>query len=225
MVAGTRRSHSLLGLALAGIVVVGAGVAGVISAAGGLPELLARDPPRMDYAWLRRGLAEAEQTSDRLARDTSQASTLAAARALQSAILYSRASARRTGTKPVPATIRTQLAPYFTHELIANVRWAYPNEIPDLGSAIAAWYGRHGGAITLRDTIVFSTPYAASSRYLWAHELTHVMQFEELGVADFTRIYTVDPQVLEQQAWDNARRIEQDLQRMERRRTAGQPNY
>ena len=93
------------------------------------------------------------------------------------------------------------------------MRWAYSNQYLDLGTVVTAWYRSHGGAVTLEDTIIYSTPYAASRRFLWAHELTHAMQYDELGLANFARIYVTNPQLLEEQAWENARRIERAIQR------------
>src|SRR5690606_37525796 len=84
-------------------------------------------------------------------------------------------------------------------------------------SVISAWYKAEGGAVTLVDTIVFSSRYGASRRFLWAHELTHVMQYRELGIEDFARVYVTNPQLLERQAWDNARRIVIAIQRNARR--------
>jgi hypothetical protein len=196
------------------LLVAGAGVALVTTT--NVSELLRRDPPRMDYTWLRSGLVAAEHRTAELARSAGGATTATAARALERAILYSRSSARRTGTQPIPPVIRAQLADYFPEHVLGEVRWSLPNEYFDLGSVVAAWYAAEGGAVTLQDTIVYSTPKAAASRYLWAHELTHALQYEELGLRDFARIYVTSPQVLEQQAWDNAKHIVRDLQAREK---------
>jgi hypothetical protein len=200
----------LLGLAVVGL--TGSGVA--VVSAGGLREVLAGDPSKMDYKRLRQGLDWAEDLADRASRGTGRASTLAAARALERAILYSRSRARRTGTHPIPPEIRDQLEDYFPEYILDEVRWTYPNKDLDLGSAVAAWYGSEGGAVTLRDTIVFSPRNGAvASRYLWAHELTHALQYHELGMNDFARVYVTNPRLLERQAWDNADQIVLQLQR------------
>lgn len=195
----------------AAIIVAIAAIAAISFAAvraGGVRELLVRDPPRADYTWLRKGLNLAEDAADRALEGTRRIGTQAAARALQNAIRYSRASARSTGTEPIPPEIRKDLEGFFPEEILDKVRWAYPNPYLDLGTVMAAWYQSHGGAVTLEDTIVFSTPYAAKRRFLWAHELTHVMQYEELGLEDFARVYVTNPELLERQAWENANRIE-----------------
>lgn len=175
--------------------------------------LLRREPPRVNYAWLRQGLAAAAEVANRSAEITGRGSTIAASRALERAILYSRSSARGTGTQPVPPAFREAFADYFPHHVLSNTRWALNNRNIDLGTAVQAWYGRPGGAVTLKDTIVFSTRNAASTPLLWAHELTHVMQYEELGVEQFTRIYVSNPELLERQARENAARIIVDLRR------------
>jgi len=212
-----RASKLLLGLALFGL----AAMIAAIVAAGGVRELMARDAPRMEYLWLRQGLGRAEVVADRAALGAGRASTQAAAQALERAILYSRASARRTGTRPVPPAIRQQLQDYFPGHILFKVRWSFPNRELDLGSAVAAWYRSHGGAVTLQDTIVFSTPRSAANRHLWAHELTHALQYEELGTQDFARVYVTNPHLLERQAWDNARRIVRDLELRSRASAAG----
>jgi hypothetical protein len=186
----------------------------VILLQGGDPRnLLRREPPKANYTWLRQGLAAAAEAADRTATVTNRGSTIAAARALERAILYSRSSARRTGTQPVPSVFREEFADYFPRHVLTDTRWALSNRNIDLGTAIEAWYGHTGGAVTLRDTIVFSTRNAASTPLLWAHELTHVMQYEELGVEQFTRIYVSNPELIERQARDNAVRIIVDVRR------------
>jgi hypothetical protein len=213
----SRRAAWLLRLVL-GVLLLGVVAAALAPLYGiDLRQVLSRDPPKADYAWLRQGLGEARKLARAAAKDVRRGSTLAAANALEQAILYSRASARGTGTQPIPPEIREQLEPYFPQHMLDRVRWAFPNPNLDLGSAVAAWYRREGGAVTLQDTIVYSTPRASRSRFLWAHELTHALQYEELGLRDFARIYVTNPQLLEQQAWDNARRIVRELQQSETR--------
>lgn len=187
---------------------------------GGFRRLLEPDPPRADYDWLRRGLRQAENVADAALEGTRQAGRRAAVEALKSAIRYSRASARRTGTEPIPETIKEQLQDFFPDHILDDTRWAYSNQYLDLGTVITAWYRAEGGAVTLEDTIIYSTPYAASRRFLWAHELTHAVQYDELGLTGFARIYVTNPQLLEDQAWENARRIERAIQRSARARRA-----
>ena len=155
------------------LVVAGAFVV-ASSMAGGPRELLARDPARADYTGLRQGLARAEDLSDRALAGTRRSANLAAARTLEQAIRYSRASARRTPTQAIPPRIRARLEGYFPEDLLDEVRWAFPNRYLDLGTLVA-WYKAEGGAVTLQDTIVYAGRRGVESEYLWAHELTHAM--------------------------------------------------
>lgn len=213
MVRHQPRSRWLLKVLLAIVITAAVALGAAVTRAGGWGPLFALDPPRADYDWLRSGLQRAENATEAALKGTRQASRRAAANALQRAIRYSRASARSTGVQPIPEDIREQLQDFFPEHILDDVRWAYSNQYLDLGTVVTAWYRSHGGAVTLEDTIIYSTPYAASRRFLWAHELTHAMQYDELGLADFARIYVTNPQLLEQQAWENARRIERAIQR------------
>jgi hypothetical protein len=206
------KSRLLLKILLSLVLVMGAGFAVASAIVSGPRALLARDPPRMDYSRLRQGLGEAAKVARGALNGTRRAARLASAVSLEKAILYSRASARRTRTEPIPAEIREQLEDYFPEHILDEIRWAFPNEYFDLGTVVAAWYGSEGGAVTLRDTIVFSTAHGAGNRYLWAHELTHAVQYDELGTADFAKVYVTNPKLLEQQAWANADAIVRDLQ-------------
>lgn len=200
-----RKRAILLGLAC---LAVGAGsLAAGIMQAGGAASFFRLDPARVDYAPLRNSLAQAKKAAANSFVGTRVFGTNAAVDALQAAILLSRDNARNAGTQPVPEAIRSQLEPYFPAYILEKTQWTYPHRKLDLGAFIAAWYRKHGGAVTLKDTIVYSDTKAVAQRYLWAHELTHVMQFEELGVENFARIYITNPQFLEEQAWDNARSI------------------
>ena len=186
--------------------------------AGGPRELLIRDPPLSDYTWLRQELDRAEEQSDLELLGLRSRARVAVATTLERAIRYSRRSARRTRTHSIPPAMREALKDYFPQALLDEVRWAYSNRYLDLGTLVV-WYKAEGGAVTLVDTIVYAGPKGVESEYLWAHELTHAMQYEELGVRDFARMYITHAALLEKQARDNGNRIANDL-RARRRRTA-----
>ena len=103
-------------------------------------------------------------------------------------------------------------------DVLEDVRWAFPNRYLDLGSLVA-WYKAEGGAVTLQDTIVYAGRMGVESEYLWAHELTHVMQYRELGLESFARVYVARPDLLEKQARQNANAI---LREIRARRRAAQ---
>lgn len=203
-------SRSALKTLLVLLFLAGGAVGAAIFLRGGPHDFFAGDPPRADYTWLRRELSNAEDVAEHLLGDARRSGNLAAAKALERAILASRASALSTGTEPVPPAIREQLEDYFPQDVLGDVRWAFPNSYLDLGSLVA-WYKAEGGAVTLQDTIVFASRAGLESEYLWAHELTHVLQYEELGLEDFARIYATNPELLEKQARDNANRIVRDI--------------
>ena len=214
------RWRSFLKVVVALLLLSAAGFAVASFIAGGPRELLARDPPLADYTWLRQGLARAEELSDQALKGTRRSGRIAAARALEQAIRYSRASARSTGTEPIPPRIRERLEGYFPEHILDEVRWAFPNRYLDLGTLVA-WYKAVGGAVTLVDTSVYASRVGAGSEYLWAHELTHAMQYEELGLRDFARIYITHPELLERQARDNGNRIVRELRARDPRADAG----
>ena len=62
------------------------------------------------------------------------------------------------------------------------------------------------GAITLGEVIAFSDGMQAQDVEVWAHELTHVIQYEQLGIDTFAFEYSYDFTDLENQARDNASR-------------------
>lgn len=208
-----RRTGPLLKIALVMGLLLALVLGGAVLYAGGVRALLRMDPPNVDYGALRSALSQALDAADRNLEGTRRAGNQAAAVALERAIRHSRANARRDGVQPIPPELREQFKDYFPAHILEKVRWAYPSRNLDLGSAVAAWYRSHGGAVTLQDTIIYSNADAAAHRYLWAHELTHVMQFEELGLKDFTRVYVTNPQMLERQAWENAREVVLAIQR------------
>ena len=192
------------------LLLAGGALGAVVFLGGGPRAFFTDDPPRADYTWLRRELSNAEDAAERMMGGARRSGNLAAAEALEQAILASRASALSTGTEPIPRAIREQLEDYFPQDVLDDVRWAFPNSYLDLGSLVA-WYKAEGGAVTLQDTIVYASRAGLESEYLWAHELTHVLQYEELGLEDFARIYATNPELLEKQARENANRIVRDI--------------
>jgi Domain of unknown function (DUF4157) len=163
------------------------------------------------YQWLHSGLDQASASAELALTGSRRQAVRSAAEVLRSAILYSRANVRRGRAEPIPEAVKKVLAPFFPGDTLQTVRWSVAGDRLDLGSAVAAWYRSEGGAVTLKDTIVFSDRRTASDIVLWAHELTHVLQFEQLGVRDFARLYAVNYLALEDQARINAGRIERRL--------------
>jgi len=147
--------------------------------------------------WMRRGRAEAsgallDQAAGWLAR----------------AIEHARARAIANGVRPIPPGAQRGLAGFFPPSLLHCVRHGIA---PDAGgfslSNLAFGYG-DADAITLVDVVLFRAPAAAANDLvLWAHELTHVAQYERWGVRGFAERYVRDHEVIEREARENAARF------------------
>jgi hypothetical protein len=138
-----------------------------------------------------------------LPQDIAEALLNPAAPALASAIRFSRGQAQNRGVDPIPSNVRHALAPYFPPQILNKVRWTTAGGI-SLDGALTNWGGAEG-AVTLDDVIVFSDGNSAQSDLqLWAHELTHVLQYSQLGIEGFAFQYFYDWDDLEGQADTNA---------------------
>jgi hypothetical protein len=74
-------------------------------------------------------------------------------------------------------------------------------------------------AVTLIDTIIFRHASDAEDNVaLWAHELKHVQQYQQLGVNEFARRYTRNYEELEGPAY----KIEAEVGKALRERSSGQ---
>lgn len=138
----------------------------------------------------------------------------AAAPAIAASIRYSRAEALNAGAKPPPADVRRELEPYFSDDLLDDVRWTLAGQRLSLGSVLASWYFDEA-AVTLQDVLVFSSPDASRNLWLWAHELAHVEQYRRWGVDGFSRRYAADWAAVERAA---NRRADQVIAEIRRRR-------
>ncbi|MBB3981872.1 hypothetical protein GGR44_001531 [Sphingobium fontiphilum] len=145
-----------------------------------------------------------------LPKDVGQALINPAAPALATAIRFSRGQALNRGAQPIPPHIRQYLGNYFPASILEKVRWTTANGI-SIDGMLKNWFNQEG-AVTLDEVIVFSSADLAmantnSTVELWAHELTHVMQYQNSGVETFAFNYSVNFQGMESQARDNARMI------------------
>lgn len=140
-----------------------------------------------------------------LPKDVGQALLNPAAPVLASAIRFSRGQALNRGTQPIPPNILQALAPYFPPQILSKVSWTTADGI-SLDGALKNWFNQEG-AITYDDVIVFANAGLTNNVELWAHELTHVLQYAQMGVETFAFQYTFDWNGLESQARNNASRI------------------
>src|SRR5688572_24858038 len=118
---------------------------------------------------------------------------------LASWIASERDAATAQGVEPIPPAIRAVLEGYVPDSVLDRVRWregaselSMPQNVIRFG---------HASAVTLDDVIVFQegSPALEDPRF-WAHELKHVMQFEEWGVEGFATRYLNDYQAVENEA-------------------------
>jgi hypothetical protein len=111
------------------------------------------------------------------------------------------------GVRPIPRQVHQALLGYFPAAMLRKVRYASGHADTITVPGLAVTYG-HTDAVTLADVILFRDDDAArSDAKLWAHELTHVMQYERCGIEGFALRYFQDANAVEQEARDNADRF------------------
>jgi hypothetical protein len=111
----------------------------------------------------------------------------------------------------MPAELRRKLAPFFPRPVLDRVRYstdwdAAENTLPSLilGTGATA-------AMTLDDLILFRDAQGVTDPLLWAHELTHVDQYKQLGVTAFATQYLEQGWELEAEAIAKADAIREKL--------------
>ncbi len=147
-----------------------------------------------------------DATPEALMRSLRDASNSVATEALAQWIWASRNDVVRGGVKPIPTRVRAQLTGYFPDALLDRVRYrvGIGNDMALPSQAFRA----NAAAVTLDHVIAFRDKAdAEASTRLWAHELTHVLQYERWGVRGFARRYTLDHDGVEREANANAGRI------------------
>lgn len=117
---------------------------------------------------------------------------------LESALKRSR-DAARADSKPIPDEIREGLIPFYPPELLENVRYSIGDTSP---GGVAGFAIRNGNAaaVTLIDTVVFSNESHVRNLALWAHEIHHVQQYKDWGIAGFATRYAFNWQDVEAEA-------------------------
>ncbi len=113
----------------------------------------------------------------------------------------------RRAAKPMPRAIRERLAPYFPPEVLDEAVWTTRS---DSRVTLDGLLLLNGGvvAVTLDRVIVFRGETGADDAALWAHELVHVTQYHNMGIAAFAAAYLLTGgSGLEKQAHDWAARM------------------
>ncbi len=127
--------------------------------------------------------------------------------ALGEIIDTARQQAIADGVRPMPTSVYRALLGYFPPTLLQRCRFATGNSRALTLPGLAFSYG-DAAAITLGDVILFKSERLAETDFkVWAHELTHVMQYERWGVEGFAGHYVRDSAAVEQEAIDNANRF------------------
>jgi hypothetical protein len=120
---------------------------------------------------------------------------------LASWIEAERDAAKEQGVQPIPAAIRAALEGYVPKSVLDRVRWREGASEISLPQNMIRF--GHATAVTLDDVIVFEPGATAlEDPRFWAHELKHVMQFEEWGVQGFATRYLSDSNAVETEAND-----------------------
>ena len=121
---------------------------------------------------------------------------------LESALKRSR-DAARADSKPIPDEIRNALIPFYPEVLLENVRYSIGDTSP---GGVAGFAIRNGNAaaVTLIDTVVFSSETHVRNLALWAHEIHHVQQYKDWGSAGFATRYAFNWQDVEAEATKRA---------------------
>jgi hypothetical protein len=111
----------------------------------------------------------------------------------------------------MPADVRLKLAPFFPRAVLEKVRYStewdpVEDTLPSLilGNSTTA-------AMTLADVILFRDVQGATDPLLWAHELTHVMQYQRLGISAFATQYLEQGWELEAEAMAKADAVRRQL--------------
>lgn len=124
----------------------------------------------------------------------------AAAPLVAGMITDSRDEALAHGVEGIPEAIRSELAGYVPARILDAVRWC-----ADCGGALSLQQNTfrlgYSPAITLDYVIVFQRKAAAlTDPSLWAHELKHVMQYQDWGIKGFAEKYLEDFEAVEREA-------------------------
>jgi hypothetical protein len=115
-------------------------------------------------------------------------------------IASSREAALAQGVEKIPESIRAAFEGYVPDATLARVRWR-AGGAADMSLQQGAFAFGEAQAVTLDYVIVFADEDAARhDPKLWAHELRHVMQFEQWGVAGFAQRYIADHSAVEDEA-------------------------
>ncbi|HEY7672527.1 MAG TPA: DUF4157 domain-containing protein [Gammaproteobacteria bacterium] len=118
--------------------------------------------------------------------------------ALSQWIVSERDAAVARGVEPIPPDVRKVLTGYVAEGILEVARW----RVDDTASSGYPAFFRMGAApaVTLDYVVVFDSAEHAADPTLWAHELYHVRQYRDWGLAGFAERYLADYEAVEHDA-------------------------
>ncbi len=163
-----------------------------------------------------------EEGASNAVRETSVQS---AAPVLEEWIRKSRDDAIKAGVKPIPPDIKRQLQGFFPEALLNKVRYRV-GQGNELSLQANSFRFGDAAAITLGDVVVFkSSKDALTAHVLWAHEMTHVQQYEKWGIRDFSIRYLRNWHDVEDEAEGNASWYSVWYEKRQRELASANPSY
>lgn len=135
-------------------------------------------------------------------KTVNETSVQAGAPLLQELIARSRDDALRAGVQPIPPDIRRNLTGFIPEQVLNAARFRVQGG-GDLTLQVNSIRYGEAQAITLDYVIVFKE--SNDARYnptLWAHELTHIGQYQRWGIRDFSIRYLRSFQSVEREAYE-----------------------
>jgi hypothetical protein len=131
-----------------------------------------------------------------------------AAGALVRLIVAEREQVIVAGVRPLPAGVQRGLIGFFPPMLLQRVRHAIAPKPATLSLPTLAFSYGDADTITLVDVVLFRDErIARDDLVVWAHALTHVMQFQRWGTDGFAARFVRDRHAMEREARDNAARF------------------
>lgn len=139
---------------------------------------------------------------------------------LQKLIMRSRADAVRAGVQPLPPEVQRQLAGFIPDNILKLAQYRVESGDNITLQSGVIQYG-DARAITLVDVVVLKNQFdVLNNPTLWAHELTHVEQYQQWGVQGFAQRYLQDYEAVEKVAYDAATRYVEWLKQKNARNAA-----
>jgi|SRR5215213_1366779 len=114
--------------------------------------------------------------------------------------------------RPLPDDVKAALKDHFNESTLNRAKYSVGNvqiTLPNFIGQGAKLFGEDGYAVVADDIIIFNTPPPSykDDPFWWAHEMTHVQQYEQLGVEGFAYKYLMHPKGVEAEANNKASEV------------------